>query len=118
MESGKIEQAIARLRASRLNYEEMERAHGKARGLQWALEDADYPALKAVADYEPEQPIEDAWYDLCTVILGDKNPSLHQVHELQGWLLGDDEDDAPSPAWVEGFVAGAKEVWAEIGDKL
>ena len=37
--------------------------------------------------------------------------------ELRDSLLGYDQQGDPSPAWVEGFIEGAKEAWADVRDK-
>jgi hypothetical protein len=88
MEAYEIEQATARLRVSREEYEETEKRYGEEKGRLWALEDADYRSLKVVAGYE------------------------------LGELTGDEEADEPTHAWVLGFFEGAKQIWAKVEDKI
>jgi hypothetical protein len=113
-----IEKAAARFRKSRAEYVEGEKADGHAAGRRWVLEDAEYPEVQALAEFKLSGYPEHAWSELYALLL-DKNPDLDDS-DLRVSLFGyggEDHDD-PSPAWVEGFLEGAKEAWAEVRVKV
>jgi hypothetical protein len=118
METDVIEKAAARLRAGREKYEAGRHAGGRATGRRWALEDADYTAVKALVGYSEDKAIIEA-STLSSLILGDEDPSHVEVRDLWEQLLGDDFRGAePGLAWIEGFVEGAGEVWEAVADKI
>ena len=111
-----VEKAAARLRKSRAEYEKEEKAYGQAAGRRFVLEDAEYAEVEALAEFELSGYPEHAWSELFA-LLRDKNLNLDDS-DLRESLLGCDQHDDPSPAWVEGFLQGAKEAWAEVRAKM
>ena len=62
METNKeIDQAVARLRESRTEHEELEKADGQSVGRRWVLEDAEYPDVRGLAEFKLSGRAEHAW---------------------------------------------------------
>ena len=113
-----VEKAAARLRKSRAEYEKEEKAAGQATGRRFVLEDAEYAEVEALADFELSGYREHAWSELYA-LLRDKNPDLDDSDlRVSMFGYGGEDHDDPSPAWVEGFLQGAKEAWAEVRAKM
>jgi hypothetical protein len=118
METDVIEKTAARLRASKLEEEGQLKNEGREAGREWAQDDADYRALKTVAEYEWTDDPDLYGFTLCTLILDEEGPSHLEVKEFWETLLGDPRGREPDAAWVDGFIDGAKEVWDEVAEKI
>ena len=112
-----VEQAsIERLRASKQKVMVQREAEGVTLGKQWALEVADYEQLERVAKLA-EEALEDddqsanAARALAAAILGEHANWSEVVEELEP-IFG--EGHLPRDAEVNGFVAGAAEIFATV----
>jgi hypothetical protein len=120
METDAIERAAARLRTSREKYLKEQHLDGKASGRAWALDHAEYRALKAVADHDwAELPEETYASWLCALAHSRYPPSEEDVKELWETLLQDRfHGTERTPEFVKGYIEGALEVWDEVADKI
>jgi hypothetical protein len=110
---------VARLRASKVQEDEELKAEGRETGQRWAREHASFRVLKGVSEISWDGlPVEAYGDHLAQLILGDEYPTA--VGELWNELRGgyDDNEEEPDPAWIEGFVEGAAEVWNEVANKI
>jgi hypothetical protein len=118
---GTEDSVVARLRASKAKEDEADLEFGRKAGQEWARTAAEYGELRRVAECDYwDQLNEDQRADTLACLILDANDARdldqHSVREL--WDHLHDRTDAPDPAWIEGFVAGAAEIWDEVADKI
>jgi hypothetical protein len=104
MEPDMVEKAVARLRASKAEGDAKLEAEGRAAGQDWARRMASFRDLKAVAEYDWPVDADATRMNLMEMVGGGEADP-----DEPGWF-----DDA----WIEGFIAGATEVWEEVADKI
>jgi hypothetical protein len=102
------EAKLARLRVSRAEKLDDDRAAGVAAGKTWALDHADYDELERVASLT-DTNVEP--HTLAAAILDDERPDRQQAEELMERLFGRDH---PSVGEFEGFIEGANEVFEKV----
>jgi hypothetical protein len=111
MSDDTMERAMARLRASKAEYEQQEREAGTAEGRKWALDRADYAELDRLSRYNGEMTCG----ALGAYMYDDTPPcpfwseSVFSIHEPY---------PQPSDFWVAGFVDSALAVFRELQAKL
>lgn len=110
-EEPSMEDVIARLRASKKEWEADHKAEGQADGRDWAMKNAEYPDLKVLAEFEYEDE-EDLYQQI----------DDHLRNKTTGW---DDrsfwescENNPPSDDYVVGFLEGVTEVWNKVRSRL
>jgi hypothetical protein len=112
---------VARLRASKAKEGEREQADGREAGQEWARTAAEWRELGRVATYVHWGVTQEEDYPTTLVQLimgvGDRR-EIDAGDERDLWRQLHDREEEPDPAWVEGFVEGAAEVWNEVADKV
>jgi hypothetical protein len=115
------EKVIERLRASKAREDETDRNYGRRCGQKWARNAAEYGELKRVATFQHwnETPEEDCAGTLVRLIMGvDDIREIDRSDKRDLWQQLHDGENEPDPAWIDGFVEGATEVWDEVADKV
>jgi muconolactone delta-isomerase len=112
---------VARLRASKAEEDEELKAEGREAGRTWAREEADFRALKRVAIYEvwdtvQEEDLPDMLAALILKVKDLRDLDRHDARDLWEGLLGTGQ--TPDPAWIDGFVEGATEIWDKVANKI
>jgi hypothetical protein len=107
-----MEDVIERLRASKTDFAEKELADGRAHGRNWAQQHASFEDLRAVANLDLTHETNHA--ALVDKTLG--NTDLNRDDSF--WQDGDEFWTLPSNEYVEGFVAGAEDIWNKVADKI
>lgn len=102
-----MKDVVERLRASKAQVEQAHLEHGKRAGASWARQSAAYDELLAVYELDPEATDADLVGEL-----GLEAPDWFDF--LEKWL----GTTAPSPQHIEGFIAGASEVWEQVREEL
>ena len=106
---GEMDTAIERLRASKHAYAESEEAEGKEWGVAAARDDLDYQDIVAISRLESEATLN----NLKLVLHPD--PSDWPTAYWENYF-GDNPDR--SDEWVQGYVKGVREFYAEVKDKI
>src|SRR5215831_18901587 len=108
--------AIARLRASRLEWNQQERIKGAADGRCWAELFAEYRALKRL--HRSFQRSPDLWHRPWARIRKAVDPyDEHTDEEVSAHLFfGDRYSDCPDyPGYLTAFIEGALATWEAVG---
>jgi hypothetical protein len=109
--------AIERLRESKEQYMDRECARGKERGRAWAIDRAEYGALKRLAKIDIDTLDVDEPDKVAMEILAAVDPdhdyrSLTVLEELFG------TKKTPSAMFMIPFIYGAQEFFAEVENEL
>lgn len=102
------QRAIARLRASKAEFEIEERKEGEEAGRHWALHRADYAELERLLAYEGEadaESVESYMTDNLDYAFWDDGVQIEGYPNL-------------SPAFVHAFINGAHAVYRELASEL
>lgn len=111
---------LERLRADRSADEEWNRVHGEELGRSWALKTASFATLVKVAKLEDQELPEDGFEAaaaLYSMAEGDSSPS---ARDIEGWVIRQDLIDGNDVNYIvplsriEGFIAGAAEVYQQV----
>jgi hypothetical protein len=105
---------VERLRVSKERVEARDHAAGKARGAMWAKQDAEYDELQRVAEYDGELS-DEAGKDH-TVLMSVIDPENEK--DPRDWPDIWGQREAPTDAFIKGFIEGATEVFDEVADQL
>jgi hypothetical protein len=123
MAENEEDRVIERLRASKAAEEGELTAAGRMAGQRWARDWAEYGALKRVATFPlwgghdlPEVAYAGQLACLITDVDDIRELDRSDVRDL--WQQLHDREEEPDPAWIEGFVEGATEVWDEVANKV
>jgi hypothetical protein len=106
---------IARLRASKAEWEATTEAAGRKAGQAWARDDADYDQLKRLATFDVDALNDDDRADRLGALLDCSEPGQWSAEVWEN-LTGSQEQ--PEWPWINGFIEGATEVWDEVADKV
>ena len=113
-EDPNIDQVIERLRASKAASWEINLKHARERGREWARKRASYDKLKTVSRLRlTEQGTYAHQFDRLTFEedSGDMGGYFYEI-------CLPNNDPMPPDDYVEAFVEGVKDVWAQVGDKI
>lgn len=107
---------VERLRASKEACEEEDFNAGKTVGEKWAKEEAEYRDLTRIEELEESRQ---AGADLsANHIEKALDPDIDRDEWREFWERVSGDSSTPSPAFAEGFIAGAAAVWDEVADQL
>jgi hypothetical protein len=134
-----MEDAVLRLRASKLKSDDATYNRGVEDGRTWAMNYAEAAELERLAKFKEVEESNTSWpwgtwfecdlwkhQDHATALYYIINPSAEEAdepREVRGFwevLLGetDLEEMMGSPSYLKGFCDGALAVWEEVEDKL
>jgi hypothetical protein len=107
----RMDQVVERLRASKEQFQRDQMRAGRERGEDWAMHEASFEALRALAGVDPK---------------ADRNgvPLRSMVDKQLGItieaesLFFNPPAPWPSDEYVAAFVEGAKSVWLQVADKI
>lgn len=110
-EDPKMDQVITRLRQSKERFKETEAKSGREHGRNWAKAHASFKDLQAIANanFGGRDDLAVAFDEL----LGN---TAHDPDEC--FWQGPDGLEFPTNEYVEAYVQGAKDIWAEVADKI
>lgn len=106
-----MEQAVARLGASKRTFEEGEQAAGTADGRHWAMKDAEYEELVRMRGVQ-----EEGWDD--AEDLGRKMLDPAGDDRNSWWEWWGDEQRVLSLPYAKAFVAAALDVFADVEKRI
>lgn len=106
--------AIERLRASKQQAMQQQVEQGRADGRVWAEHTAEYDELKRVAKFD-DRGSPATLDDLLSLVDPDNNMDNQERLE---YLFGDDDRLAEEDGYVDAFIEGAAEFFAEVKDQL
>jgi hypothetical protein len=112
VESMNLDEIVKRLRATREEEKDMERALGHEAGANWAAHRALYSQLKLFAEARRDIAVG----ALLTGTADDGRLSKFEL--LEFWRLAIGSPKVPSRHFVEGFVEGASQVWARVAARV
>ncbi len=120
-EIASMDDVIARLRASKENYQAEEGQGGKANGMHWARQRAGYRELLAMSKVDSAViwdmgQGDDAATWLYGQVFSDDEASFENVAIFLG--IEPEHLSGVSVEFVDAFIEGASDVWNEVADKI
>ena len=116
-----MEKVIERLRASRDMIINHAKINGHNAGREWAMEGASYADLEQLAEWEQPSTLN---YPLAEAVFTEISPfpfvGKPEIVDWCNdfWVKWGGGVKRPSDAFVQAFVEGARELFAEVKDKL
>jgi uncharacterized protein YukE len=106
-----MSEALERLRASKQQAADRDRAAGAIRGQEWAKSAASWDALRVVGELAATPKVEVTFDMLAEALKEELEWDYEEVLELFG---RDKHAMKPSDELVDGFVAGVSVIYAEV----
>lgn len=123
--AGKMDKVIERLRASRDAEANQDKVAGDEAGRRWAMDTATHGQLKRLAGWDrPSRLSYPLAEDVYSTIMGfgiDYPPGVFPpdvVDDCSNFWLNWNNAERPSDAFVAAFADAAREIFAEVKDKL
>ncbi len=102
--------AIERLRASKQEAEPQDKTEGKQAGREWAEEKAEHAELRRISE------IPDGGFYFANLRAAIDLEHNLTNEEIVKYMFGNDAE--PTDEYIEGFIEGAQEFFAEVRNQL
>jgi hypothetical protein len=106
-----MENVIERLRASKLEFENREKAEGLKHGREWAMRYAPYDTMRKMVAIDLQRASDGSYGDYVDRVMG-----VTEAEE-SFWFDGEILQN-PSDEYVEAYLEGVTEVWDQVSGQL
>jgi hypothetical protein len=111
-----MKETIERLKASKRKEEEEMLKLGREAGLEWAMKKAEYIDLERLANHKVRSAFDGE--DFFAEIRYEDWKQGRKADAFWESVLGDSAYRAESNSFIQGFIAGALEVWNDVKEQL